>query len=439
VRISKIFPLAIVACGDVWGVTFEEAVVAAYNNNPGWFASQTETRIADEQLTQAKMLYLPDVSGKISSSRKRSDISETGDTNTATAVNARGSVEETGTSMGLSVVQNVFNGFSTVNTIEARENSAKAAHHKLKYEEQNLIVKVLEAYAKIWVGRQKVTAMKKKEENLKKTLDSQNSSLEAGVVTPSDVAQASANHQKAIFERIEAETELFSAESEFEKLTGLKADKDLELPELNIQIPESLDKLIAQALSSDHSIKYYQLLERSAENSLNATRGGLSPRCDLTLQAARSLSKKKYNNSQNDYVASLEVTVPIFSNSQSQGNTYSSIAIANQKALEAKFKAEDAILEVKKNCVVNWNSYLSATAMIKASRSAVKSAELSSASNLEESELGTKSNTDVLVKENQLLESRIDFAKSRGQKLIAVVKLYALTGNLSLSSVLKGK
>jgi outer membrane protein len=431
--------VAFIACCGVRAATFEEAVVAAYNNNPGWFASQTEKRIVDEQFTQAQMMFLPDVSGKVSTSRRKTEFVGTDANYNPPISNVRGSSKQTDTGMTVTVTQNLFNGFSTVNAIKASDNDAKAAYHKLKFEEQNLIVKVLEAYTKIWVGRQKVAAMRKKEENLKKTLDSQNSSLEAGVVTPSDVAQASANHQKAIFERIEAETELFSAESEFEKLTGLKADKNLELPDLNIQLPESLDKLISQALTSDHSIKYYQLTKKSAEHKLYATRGGLSPRCDLALQAGRSLSKRSYNDSQNNYVASLEVTVPIFSNSQSQGNTYSSIAIASQKALEAKFREEDVVLEVKKNCVVNWNTHLSAAAMINASRSAVKSAELSSASNLEESEMGTKSNTDVLVKENQLLESRIDLAKSRGQKLVAVVKLYALTGNLSLSSILKKK
>ncbi|MDR0677996.1 MAG: TolC family protein [Holosporaceae bacterium] len=438
-------------CYGTGATTFEEAVVAAYNSNKEWFVNQTEKRIVDETLTQSKMLFLPNVYGKVSSSRIKSEAVQTSDGSYPIAIQgnqliygdvtttARSSSKETDTSMEIGVSQNLFNGFSTVNRVMASKNYAKAAYHKLRFEEQQLIINVLNTYTSIWVGRQKVVALKKKEENLKKALDSKDSSLEAGMGTPSEVAQASANYQKAIYERIEAETELFSAESEFEKLTGLKADKNIELPDLKFQLPENLDKLIGLAMSSNHNIKYKKFEEQAEVSNLNAARGNLSPTCDLSLRAIRSLRKQKYNNSNNNYVASLEVNVPIFSNSPSSGNTYSSIAIANQKALKARFSAEDIILETKKECVVYWNKYISANAMIKSSRSAVKSAELSSESNLEENAMGMKSNTEVLVEENQLLEARINLANSRKQKMLSAVVIYALTGNLSLNSVLKKK
>jgi outer membrane protein TolC len=438
-------------CCGVQATKFEEAVVAAYNSNKEWFANQTEKKIADESFTQSKMLFLPNVYGRLSGSRIKSESVETADRSQLTAIQgnqllyenrattSQNSIKETDTSMEIGISQNLFSGFSTVNKVMASENYAKAAYHKLKFEEQRLIINVLNAHTSIWVGRQKVVALKKKEENLKKALDSKNSSLEAGMGTPSEVAQANANYQKAIYERIEAETELFSAESEFEKLTGLKADENIELPDLKFQLPETLGKLINLAMSSNHSIKYKKLEERAEISNLDATRGHLSPSCDLSLRAIRSLRKQKYNNSNNNYVASIEMNIPIFSNSPSSGNTYSAIAIANQKALKARFSAEDAILEIKKECIVNWNKYISANAMIKSSRSAVKSAELSSESNLEENAMGMKSNTEVLVEENQLLEARINLANSRKQKMLSAAVIYALTGNLSLGSILKKK
>jgi outer membrane protein len=451
VRICSLFFLALWFCYSVGAITFEEAVVAAYNGNKEWFVNQIEKKIADESLTQSKMLFLPNIYGRVSSSRAKAEAVQTSDGSYPYAIHnnqllyreitttARNSGKETDTSMEIGVSQNLFNGFATVNRVIASENYAKAAYHKLKSDEQQLIINVLNAYTSIWVGHQKVVALKKKEENLKKALDSKNSSLEAGMGTPSEVAQANANYQKAIYERIEAETELFSAESEFEKLTGLKADKNIELPDLKLQLPESLDTLINLAMSSNHSIKYKKLEEQAEVSNLDAAKGHLSPSCDLSLRAIRSLRKQKYNNSNNNYVASVEMNIPIFSNSLSSGNTYSAIAIADQKALKARFSAEDAILEIKKQCVVNWNKYISATAMIKSSRSAVKSAELSSESNLEENAMGMKSNTEVLVEENQLLEARINLANSRKQKMLSAAIIYALTGNLSLNSILKKK
>ncbi|MDR2068177.1 MAG: TolC family protein [Holosporaceae bacterium] len=415
---------------ELCAVTLEEALVAALKNNPEWLAKQADKNKADESYKRAQIMFLPSVHASLSASRSKIQKEQS---------IAKADGMGTSTSTELTLTQNLFNGFSTVNSISAGENSAKAAYHRLKFEEQNLIVKVVDAFTSIWAGRQKVTALKKKEENLKKTLDSQESTMEAGVGTPSEVSLASSNYQKAIYERINAETELFSAESEFEKLTGLKADQELDLPDLGVELPKNLDDMVANAMTSNHSILYYRFAEQAAFDELNAVKGRLAPSCDLTLRAGRNLSKEQMlTSSTNHYEAAVRVTVPIFDNSSS-GNTYSAIAMANQEALKAKFSAEDARLEIRKECIVNWNKYVTVNAMIKASRSAVKSAEVSSASNLEESALGMKSNTDVLVKENQLLESRVDLANSLKQKIVTSVKLFALAGNLGLNSFLKKK
>jgi outer membrane protein TolC len=261
--------------------------------------------------------------------------------------------------------------------------------------------------------------------------------LEAGVKTPADVAAANANYQDAIYNRINAETELYKAEAEFEALTSLRAGIIAELPDITVSIPNDLDKLVVQAVANNHQIKHYRLQERARDKEVDATRGQLSPSCDLILDAGKTLKKQKYNNSQNEYSASLEVTVPIFENSANKGgNTYSSIAIADQKALQAKFTAEDALLQTKKECVVNWNKRISADALIKSSRSAVKSGEISSASNLEEAAIGTKSNTEILDDENKLLTARVNYAKARKEKIVSAAKILDLCGKLDLRSLL---
>jgi outer membrane protein len=338
------------------------------------------------------------------------------------------------------VSQNLFNGFATLNRVKASDNAVKAAENKLKFEEQKLILQVLDAYTSIWVGRQKVAALKKKEENLKKTMESKNTSLEAGMGTPSEVAQAKANYSKAVYEKIEAETELFTAEANFEKLTTLKPKgKNIELPNLDLELPKNLDELIVQAMAKNANILARKFEERAAFNNLKAAKGSLLPSCNLALNAGKNFQKEKFNSSRNSVSASVEVDVPVFANSASQGNTYSAIEIANQQALKATFTAEDTVLDIKKECVDTWNKYVSAGAMIKAGRSAVKSAELSAEGNLEESAIGTKSNTEILVEENQLLDAKIQLANSRKQKIMSGITILVLSGDLDLQILFKKK
>lgn len=428
---------------SVNSVSLEESIIAADQNNKEWSAEQTDKESSAEKYSMHKKMFLPSLEGYFNSSRKKSDrVEKQNIGGNWSQLNKEDGVGAD-TQMGIRLRQNLFNGFSTINNMKAAENESNAAIHKLKANEQKLVLKVIEAYTNVWLGTKKVDALRRKEENFFKTLNSQETSLEAGVSTPSEVAAASANYQKAVYERISAEADLFSAESEFEKLTGLKVSKDIELPEIAFDLPESLDKLIELAMNNNSSIISAKLQEKAALKTLDATKGKLSPSCDLLLYASRDLSKKgpsetmgKRKETATNYAATIEVTVPIFTNDQYRGNTYSQINLDSQAALKARFSAEDTVLEIKKECVVTWNNYISATAMIQASRSAVKSAELSSESNLEETALGMKSNSDVWVKENNLLESRVDLANSQRQKLIAAVKMLALSGNLNIKSIL---
>ena len=434
-NISALFVFSFcVVHAEIGRLSFEDALEAAYFNNKEWRAEQTDKKAADEKYKMSKMMFLPDVGARIGTSRSKKHTKVNHD---GTTLDYDASFN-TGTSMGITLRQNLFNGFTTINSMKASEFESNAAFHKLRENEQKLIIKVLDSYAKVWFSVRKVEALKKKEENLHKTLLSQQTSLEAGIVTQSEVSSAKADYHRAVFERISAETDLFSAEAEFEKITGLKARKDVELPVLELNLPNSLDKLIELALSSNNSIISAKFVEKSALKELDATRGKLSPSCDLELQTAKDLSKERevssYNRRINTYVASLQVNVPIFSNTQ--GNTYSQIEIANQRALNAKFKAEDAVLEVKKECVKNWNIYVATDALIKSSKTAVQSNELNSESLIEQTALGMKSNTDVWVRENQLMESRISLAESQMRRITASVNLLMLTGELSMHFLL---
>lgn len=420
-------------------VTLLEALRSAFMNNKGWAASKTDKKKAEHQAQQALVAFGPNVSSSISMSRARND-NRNKNTLGNEAVYRNQSSESTGTSISLSVNQNIFNGFSTVNSLKVAEFSDDAAFHKLKKEEQDLILNVVNAYTEIWFCRKRRDALEKMVENLRNTWVAQQSSMEAGMATPTDVAEAESKYQGAIYSMIDAETQLSTAEAEFKKLTGLQADKDMTLPDFRFELPPSYENLIKTATASNHTIRYYQLQEQAALKNLDATRGRLAPSVDASLSATRQLSKAKsddirqYGNTYN-YSASLSVTVPIFTNN-SNGNTYSQISIANQEALKAKFTAEDTVLSIEKECIVNWNKYKSAIAMIKASRSAVKSAELSSEGNMEESALGMKSNTDVWAKENNLLESRVNLAKSQKERIVAAVTILSLTGRLTIQAVM---
>ena len=433
-------------------ITLKDAIIAAFDNNWGWKAGGTDEKVAEEQLTQSQIAFLPSVDGFLNRTRTTGERKTLKDVDINNQAGDRTSLHENTSNIGVRVTQNLFNGFQTVNQNKAAEYAARAAHLKVAVAEEELVLQVISAYVGIWAAREKVKALRKKEANLKKTFGSQRSSLEAGAGTTSEVEQAQANYQRAVYERTNAETELFTKESEFEKLTSLKPDGEVEIPNVEFDVPNGSEELINLALKNNNKIKMQKAAEQEADSELSAVKGRLSPTVNLTYQNSKRLDKNhdpltstdglrdKANNSKDRTRFrswGLEVNFPLLSNGSGSGTTLPAIKAASQRALKAKYTAEDTVAEIRKECVVYWNNYISANALIKSSRSAVKSATISSESNMEETALGLKSNTDVWVKENQLLESKVDFTDSQRRKFVTAVKLLELCGRLSKSYVIK--
>ncbi len=435
-------------------ISLKDALIAAFNNNWGWKAGGTDEKAAEEQLTQSQIAFLPSVDGFLNRTRTTGERKALKDDTPRASSGDKTSLHDNSSNVGVRVSLNCFNGFQTVNQNKAAEFAARAAHLKVAVAEEELVLQVISAYVGIWSAREKVKALRKKEANLKKTLGSQNSSLEAGAGTASEVEQAQANYQRAVFERTNAETELFTMESEFEKLTSLKPDGEIVLPNIDFDIPNGSEELIALALKNNKKIKMAKANEQEADSELSVVKGRLSPTVNLTYQNSKRLDKnhdstknkdgelqdRRGSNSKDRTMSrswAIEVSVPIFSNGTGSGTTIPAINIASERALKAKFTTEDTIADVKKECVVYWNNYISANALIQSSQSAVKSATISSESNLEETQLGLKSNTDVWVKENQLLESKVDYTDSQRRKFVTAVKLLELCGRLSKNYVIK--
>lgn len=430
----------------------EEAIVSAYNNNAAWKASQAERSVAFEQYKQAEAIFLPTIDATLSTSRTGNEIMDYKRDKTYPiikesdgnyyAVPTEGELlrgrdisQKTQTQMALRLSQNLFRSFQDVNNVKSKKNSAKAAFHKLKKAEQDLIVNVVQIYTAVWAERQKLQAHEKKEQNLKKLYESQKICLAAGMATPADVAEAKAKYKTAVYEKVDAKTRVVEAEARFAYITGMEASKNIFIPNLTINLPENLEKLEKIALVSNQEILQERFADLAALNDLDKAKGELGPRCDLKLELGRNLNKPEnylgYTSHQNTYNAELSVTVPVFNM-----RNYSNVSIYSERAKQAKFASENKILEVKSDCQICWSAYKSAEAAISANRAAVESAEISSASNLDQTNLGMKSNTEFLDAETSLLNARINLANSIKGKIDAAIKLFALTGNLDLRSML---
>ncbi len=123
----------------------------------------------------------------------------------------------------------------------------------------------------------------------------------------------------------------------------------------------------------------------------------------------------------------LQVSVPLYHS----GSDYSKTRAAEQTAVQKRMDLEDVRHKVREQTVKAWQALQTAQAALRADAAEVKANTLALDGVREESKVGTRTTLDVLNAEQELLDAKVDEAKSRHDHDIALLQLRAATGELT--------
>lgn len=417
-------------------VNLQDAMRAALKNNAGYAISKIDNQMAGLARTNAYAVFAPNIDIQASTSKSENSV-DYRDPNSTHKYST-----ESDTSLELVGQLNLFHGFTTVNNLKSKTASKNAAKWKLDSETANLIYSVTESIVNLWYAHEDFKSAEVKKDNLFKELQAQRNSFKAGAATKFDVAKAEANYEQAVYEADVAKLSILSAEAEFTKLTGEQASDNIELPDFDEKMPTSNVELEKIALLSNTNVLEAKETERAANYDLSVSRGRLAPRIDLVARGGIANQSIHDNGTvgqgsglHNRRSVSLQMTIPVLSSNESSGNAFCNISMANENAKKAAMNVKNVIVNMKKECSVSYNNYITAMSMIKASESAVKSAKIGAEGDRQESALGLKSNTETLVRENQMYDSKKSLARSKAQLVLAKAAMLRLMGKLNLKLI----
>ena len=123
--------LSLVFYSNVKSQTLEEALVAAYKNNPILKSQRASLRATDEQIPQAMSGFRPSLTLSTSASLNHVQGKSTGSTDTKPR------------SMSLSLSQPIYRGGRTTNTLRQAEANIIAARAGINQSEQNVLQSVI--------------------------------------------------------------------------------------------------------------------------------------------------------------------------------------------------------------------------------------------------------------------------------------------------------
>ncbi|BAT60325.1 outer membrane efflux protein BepC precursor [Variibacter gotjawalensis] len=406
--------------------TLPSALAAAYRNNPQLNAQRSQVRITDEAVPQALSGYRPQVSATadigISRSEGRAYTGGGGDGPTAPF---GGTTTPRG--VGVTLNQNVFNGFRTGNRVRAAEGQVSAAREGLRVMEQQILLDGATAYMNVLRDTAILDLQRRNVEVLEEQLRQTRDRFNVGEVTRTDVAQAESRLAAARSQALGAESNLATSRASYRRVIGVEPAKLAPGMPVDRLSPRTLAGAVARGTSENplvtsamYGIDVALLQVKINEGALYPTLGvqvSAQQRYDVQLQSERAFSAS----------AVAQLTIPIY-----QGGTeYSLIRQSKEQVGQQRLTLEQQRDQVRATVVQAWGAHEAAKAQIQAAQAQVTAAEVALNGVREEARVGQRTTLDVLNAQQELVNARVSLVTAQRDRVVQSYTLLSSTGKLS--------
>jgi outer membrane protein len=339
-------------------------------------------------------------------------------------------------SWNLSLRQSVFRweNWATLKRADSEQAQAEADY---VVAQQDLVLRTSEAYFNVLAARDTLEAAQAAYDAIGRQLEQSEKRFEVGLIAVTDVQDAKAAFDSATAALIQAKRNLATAGEILRELTGdtwdtlEKPGNDMPLAGPNPANPEDWVKL---ALEQNASLNSSRLAAEITRSNINVERGGHFPAVDFVVNRGHDESKgvvrgtTEGDTSSNNYdtVYGLQVTVPIFSG----GLTSSRVRQAQYRHNAAKERLERTARETERSTRDAYLGVNSEVARVQSLKQAVESAQTALSATEAGYEVGTRTSVDVLQARQRLFQSQTDYARSRYDYLLNVLRLQQAAGTL---------
>jgi outer membrane protein len=305
--------------------------------------------------------------------------------------------------------------------------------------EQQLILRVAESYFNVLAAQDTVEAQSSALEAISRQLEQADKRFEVGLIAITDVQEAKAARDSAAAAVIAAKRQLASAEELLREITAEKYSqlaKPGDVMPLKSPDPADEDQWVERSMDQNLSLVSSRLAAEIARDNVRAAFGGHLPELDLVASKSKTDSTSPINFSSGnvgtrtsdseDTSYSLQVTMPIFSGGAAQSRVRQSEyqwRAARERltrvSRQTERQARDAYLGV--------NSEIS---RVNALRQALESSQTALKATEAGYEVGTRTAVDVLEGRRSLALAQTNYARSRYDYILNVLRLRLASGSL---------
>ena len=318
-------------------------------------------------------------------------------------------------------------------TYQKGPKQVELASAQLAVADQDLIVRVSQAYFDVLAAQDSLTFVKAQKTAVAEQLASAKRNFEVGTSTITDTREAQARYDLVIAQEIAAENDLRVKKIALDQLVGMSnaqpksLAQPLALPNL---LPNDVNAWVQQSEASHPVVKQKDVALEVAKLDTQIAQAGHKPTLDLnggynvTLNNGTATLANDFRT--NATTIGIAFNLPLFAGYAVQNRIKETLALEDQ----ARNDLEGAKRTVAQATRTAFFGVVSGEGQVKA----LEAAEASSQSALDANKLGyqvgVRINIDVLNSQSQLFQTKRDLAKARYDVLLGGLKLRQANGTL---------
>ncbi len=408
--------------------TLQQLVEAARGYDATFRAAQAGAQGAEFRAAQADALGQPSAALTASAGTSYTESSR-----------APASIQASSVQAGVSGRYPLFNRSNQATMAQARK-SLELAKAELATAEQDLIIRVSQAYFDVLTAENALGAVRANKAFITEQLASAKRNFEVGTATITDTREAQARFDLAVAQEIASENDLRTKRIALDQLVGQAgvSPKPLRVPvELPGPVPADPEQWVGAADQVHPTVRRARLGFDVATLETEKARAAEKPTLDAVASVNGSNGRGGLDalnrSTGTSTVASVGVQFnwPLFTGGSTQNRIKETLALEDQ----ARNQLEAARRGVALGTRQAYFGLQSVLAQVKALEAAEASSKLALESTQLGYRVGVRVNLDVLNAQSQLVTTQRDLAKARYDVLLATLRLKQASGQLGTADV----
>ena len=405
--------------------TLNEALAKAYQTNPALNASRASQRANDENVPQALAGYRPQIVASLSAGLQ--PVRNLLPDNTIQTATLKP------WTIGITVTQNLFNGFKTANSVRVAEFQVRSGREALRNTGQGILLDAVTAYMNVIANQALVETQRGNVAFLRETLGVTKKRLDAGDVTPTDTAQADARMSRGLADLNAAEVALETSRAIYAQVIGNSPGSLAAAQTVDRFVPRSRQEAIDTSIRENPAVLAATYDVDVATTTISVAESSLLPQANVVGNVNRSYNTDTMLGTKREDTASVvgQLSLPIYDG----GTAASQTRQAKETAVQSRLVLEQVRNQARTAAIGAWVSSEGTKVALAAAEAEVKSANIALQGVRREAQAGQRTTIDVLNSQQDLTAARSRQILAQRDRVIASYTLLSAIGRLDVRTL----